>query len=773
MVKTYAKIVVRPGRGKPQQFTVPYLESWTTEQSIDNDVDSFSVEVGDVEGKLLSALDRDTEIEVGIFSSNGSGVDQEFNGLVDVETFVTSKTHTMQGSDVPSAILMGTDALPGYWRRVDPRALLVQRGKALGLTNLQIAPMRQIGRLWSDASEKEWAFWYRVARTGGHFMWSDNTGGLIIDSLNYSVSSWSYNIGTPLPHTNKGTWIPVLDFSGTSNKQQRIEQARVYGEDKKKKGVVPLATASNPAAASIDSWRRKPLAISTLATARTQKDLDDEAKLQVFESIVGAQEHTITISGDVRVQQNRMARVNLPEYGVVGVFYVVGVTRSQNSDGFTQTLRLRERNYAIDTRVPTAPQLSNQPNTAVNTSTANIAESLQNKGVRWSAAFVRATREHLVTQGWDFSYALGVLISICAQESHFHNEREGGDAEWFPMPTKAPDQGISPKDPLTGQPIFKAPTLAAAQQQWREVFSNAKGSPGNPFPREAGVGPMQLTTLAVKQWADAYGWSGPAPMSGTPEFAGGRWNPESNIRAAARLLAESLKEIGADPTNSGTIWSGVAAYNAGVAGAKAGGGANYAAKIRNFFQTYGPEAASSVTSVQKTVPGTADKIFRDGSGNVIVSLPDNTPQTVAKAITWAMGKRGDSYQYGGAGNPGYDCSSFATEAMVVGDPTLRSVLSAPNAQTGVHGETTFTLRDKGTPVAKGDLLPGDLVFFDSTESDGSHIAWGHVGMFLGDGQFINDPHTGDVVKVVALNGDYYREHFNGARRFFSWPGGSR
>lgn len=786
MQTSYATITLAPGKGKARQYHVPQVESWTTEQSIDNDVDSFSVEIGDVAGELLDAIDRDTEVRVNLFATDGRNrVLRVFTGLVDVESFSKEKTHTMQGSDVPSAILIGTDAVPGYWRHVDPKALLTKRGKALGLANMKIAPMRQIGRLWSDASEKEWSFWYRVARTSGHFMWSDDFGALIIDNLNYSRSSWAYNIGHPKPGTPRNSWIQVLDVNPTSNKQQRLQQVTVYGEDKKKKGVVPIATANNPSGASIAGWLRRPVAISTLATAKTQKDLDDEAKLQVFESIVGAQEHTLVIGNDVFVQQNEMARINLPEYGIVGVFYVVGVSRSESSDGLTQTLRLREPGYAIDKRVPQAPTLSTQPNTATGTSTANIAESLSGKdGIRWSGAFVRATREFLSgpgTPGWDFSVALGVLLAICYQESKFRNVRESGDAEWHPMPTNTPDQSLSPSNPFDGRPVITAPTLSAAQQEWRKEFANAKGNSLNPFPREAGVGPMQLTTLSVKQWADAYGWSGSPPMGGTPEYAGGRWNPESNIRAAARLLAEDLKEMGADPTNSETIWSGVAAYNAGVAGAKAGGGQGYAAAVRKVYKSdYGPDASSAVTSVQKTIPGSAQRVFKDGSGNVIVALPDNTPATVAKAITWAMSQRGNKYQWGGSGQlgsdgkPRYDCSSFVTHAMVVGDPNLKFVLDEPIAATGHHGETTFSLWAKGMPsvassarvprVSKSDLLPGDLVFFN----DDHGVPEGHVGMFIGDGQFIHDPNPREVVKVSSLNESYYRDNYNGALRFFSW-----
>jgi cell wall-associated NlpC family hydrolase len=54
---------------------------------------------------------------------------------------------------------------------------------------------------------------------------------------------------------------------------------------------------------------------------------------------------------------------------------------------------------------------------------------------------------------------------------------------------------------------------------------------------------------------------------------------------------------------------------------------------------------------------------------------------------------------------------------------------------------------EGTRVATQDLQPGDLVFFHP-KSDGP----GHVGMYVGDGKMINAPHTGDVVRIVSIQG---------------------
>ena len=60
----------------------------------------------------------------------------------------------------------------------------------------------------------------------------------------------------------------------------------------------------------------------------------------------------------------------------------------------------------------------------------------------------------------------------------------------------------------------------------------------------------------------------------------------------------------------------------------------------------------------------------------------------------------------------------------------------------------------GVPVARDQLQPGDLVFFDGL---------GHVGIYVGGGNFIHAPHTGDVVKISSLTG-WYAATYVGARR---------
>jgi peptidoglycan DL-endopeptidase CwlO len=57
------------------------------------------------------------------------------------------------------------------------------------------------------------------------------------------------------------------------------------------------------------------------------------------------------------------------------------------------------------------------------------------------------------------------------------------------------------------------------------------------------------------------------------------------------------------------------------------------------------------------------------------------------------------------------------------------------------------------PVDRTQLIPGDLVFFDALD---------HVGIYIGGGQFVHAPQTGDVVKITPLSD--FGTSYVGARR---------
>ena len=82
------------------------------------------------------------------------------------------------------------------------------------------------------------------------------------------------------------------------------------------------------------------------------------------------------------------------------------------------------------------------------------------------------------------------------------------------------------------------------------------------------------------------------------------------------------------------------------------------------------------------------------------------------------------------------------------------------AQLGVHLTHYAAAQfNEGTPVPRNALLPGDLVFFHP-RPDGP----GHVGLYIGADEFIQAPHTGDVVKISSLSDPAYAFSYLGAVR---------
>ena len=103
---------------------------------------------------------------------------------------------------------------------------------------------------------------------------------------------------------------------------------------------------------------------------------------------------------------------------------------------------------------------------------------------------------------------------------------------------------------------------------------------------------------------------------------------------------------------------------------------------------------------------------------------------------------GVPYVWGGSSpSTGFDCSGFIMFVF---------------AQIGVslphHAASQFSY---GTPVSREQLAPGDLVFFNGL---------GHAGIYIGGGQFVHAPHTGDVVKISSIYESWYAATWVGGRR---------
>jgi cell wall-associated NlpC family hydrolase len=107
------------------------------------------------------------------------------------------------------------------------------------------------------------------------------------------------------------------------------------------------------------------------------------------------------------------------------------------------------------------------------------------------------------------------------------------------------------------------------------------------------------------------------------------------------------------------------------------------------------------------------------------------------AIDTAMAQRGKPYVWAAGGPNSYDCSGLTAYAFRAAGISLPHSSAAQSRM--------------GQAVSRDQLQPGDLVFFYSPVS--------HVGIYIGNGQMVHAPTSGDVVKVAPL-----MSGFSGARR---------
>jgi cell wall-associated NlpC family hydrolase len=128
-------------------------------------------------------------------------------------------------------------------------------------------------------------------------------------------------------------------------------------------------------------------------------------------------------------------------------------------------------------------------------------------------------------------------------------------------------------------------------------------------------------------------------------------------------------------------------------------------------------AASSTPLLPGSVPSPAQ----------FVPPPPPEPTLAERAVRIARSQLGVPYVYGGASPGGFDCSGLVM--WVYG----RLGIALPH--------NAAALYSTGRPVSTAHLKPGDLVFFHGL---------GHVGIYIGHGQMIHAPQTGERVEVEAL-----------------------
>lgn len=120
------------------------------------------------------------------------------------------------------------------------------------------------------------------------------------------------------------------------------------------------------------------------------------------------------------------------------------------------------------------------------------------------------------------------------------------------------------------------------------------------------------------------------------------------------------------------------------------------------------------------------------------------------AMAKLMGQMGKPYRWGGSSpRTGFDCSGLIYYAY-------KDVVKIKMPRTA---NEMYHLRD-AAPIKRNELEMGDLVFFRINNRGTAD----HVGVYLGNGKFIQSPRTGEEIRISQLDNDYWQNHYIGARR---------
>ncbi len=164
---------------------------------------------------------------------------------------------------------------------------------------------------------------------------------------------------------------------------------------------------------------------------------------------------------------------------------------------------------------------------------------------------------------------------------------------------------------------------------------------------------------------------------------------------------------------------------------------------------YGPATAEAVKAFQASLGIEADGLVGPYTYEALLgrSMPEvsrGSNSIARRIVSESMNYLGVPYVFGGTSPYGFDCSGYVQYVF---------------AQAGISLPRTADVQyECGYAVSTGELIPGDLVFFSTYDYGASH-----VGIYLGDGNFINAS-SSQGVSVASLYSSYWGSCYIGARR---------
>ncbi|RMH92937.1 NlpC/P60 family protein [Lysobacter pythonis] len=163
-------------------------------------------------------------------------------------------------------------------------------------------------------------------------------------------------------------------------------------------------------------------------------------------------------------------------------------------------------------------------------------------------------------------------------------------------------------------------------------------------------------------------------------------------------------------------------------------------------QTLQTAAASKSVMASFDNSAVPDNIVLMPMGNAAQVTNAPTQNRVQKLLKGALALLGTPYRWGGTGTDGFDCSGLVGYVF-------RTALGVELPRVSREMAT------RGERVNRDQMNEGDLVFFSRS---GRRID--HVGIYLGNGQFVHAPRTGKDVMVSRMDTGYWSGKFMQARR---------
>ncbi|MGN8251907.1 C40 family peptidase [Pseudomonas sp. SMV7] len=169
-------------------------------------------------------------------------------------------------------------------------------------------------------------------------------------------------------------------------------------------------------------------------------------------------------------------------------------------------------------------------------------------------------------------------------------------------------------------------------------------------------------------------------------------------------------------------------------------------RLPNGFTGYTANASVRHAPVKQTALRTRPSNAASSSRSVpaIAMSPKQSSDVLSRAVNVL----GTPYVWGGSSpKKGFDCSGLVKYAF--NDVADVDLPRTSNAMAQGHG----------VKVAKGDLKPGDLIFFNIKSRRVNHVA-----IYLGNDRFIHAPRRGKRVSIDTLSKPYWQKHYVVAKR---------